>query len=146
MLIQCTPLLVEKAGVTPEVNLRNPLCTGEEARKQGNPPWLWNPGQTSPEVQNRGISGPTKRTCTLEKLKKKKSSCMTCTEAYCLQHILSMCCVLSVGGGLPLSWSSPSGDLGPEAGVLPSLRIDTYLWKRNPVHMAYVTWTHFCNV
>ena len=25
-------------------------------------PWLWNPGQTSPEVQNRGISGPTKRT------------------------------------------------------------------------------------
>ena len=25
------------------------------------PPWLWNPGQTSPEVQNRGISGPTKK-------------------------------------------------------------------------------------
>ena len=73
MLIQCTPLLVEKAGVTPEVNLRTPLCTGEEACKRGNPPWLWNPGQTSPEVQNRGISGPTKRTCVLQNLKKKKS-------------------------------------------------------------------------
>ena len=72
MLIQCTPLLVEKASVAPEVNLRNPLCAGEEARKWGNPPWLWNPGQTSPEVQNRGISGPTKRTCVLQKFKKKK--------------------------------------------------------------------------
>ena len=28
-----------------------------------DPPWLWNPGQTSPEVQNRGINVPTKRTC-----------------------------------------------------------------------------------
>ena len=27
-----------------------------------DPPWLWDPGQTSPEVQSRGISGPTKRT------------------------------------------------------------------------------------
>ena len=25
-----------------------------------DPPWLWNPGETSPEVQNRGISGPQK--------------------------------------------------------------------------------------
>ena len=39
-LIQCTPLLVEKAGVAPEVNVRNQLCAGEEARKRGNPPWL----------------------------------------------------------------------------------------------------------
>ena len=53
------------AGVTPEVNLRNPLHTGDEAFKRGNPPWLWNPGQTgqmSPEVQNRSISGPTRKT------------------------------------------------------------------------------------
>ena len=74
MLIQCTPLLVEKAGVAPEMNLRNLLCTGEEAGKRGNPPWLWNPGQTSPEVQNRGISGPAKRTCVLQKNFKKKYS------------------------------------------------------------------------
>ena len=31
------------------------------------PPWLWNSEQMSPEVQNRGISGPTKRTCGLQK-------------------------------------------------------------------------------
>ena len=39
-------------------------------------PWLYNPGQTSPEVQNRGISGPTKKTYILKnffkKYKKKK--------------------------------------------------------------------------
>ena len=57
---------MEKAGVAPEVNLRNLLCASEEARKRGNPP-----GQTSPEVQNRGISGPTKRTCVLQKFLKK---------------------------------------------------------------------------
>ena len=28
--------------------------------------WLWNPGQTSPEIQNRDISGPTKRTYVLQ--------------------------------------------------------------------------------
>ena len=39
-LIQCTPLFVEKVGVTPEVNLRNLLCSGEEASKWGNPPWF----------------------------------------------------------------------------------------------------------
>ena len=63
---------IQSAGVTPEVNLRNLLWTGEEVHKRGNPPWLWNPGQTSPEVQNRGISGPTKRTYVLQKFKKKK--------------------------------------------------------------------------
>ena len=49
------------AGVAPEVNLRNPLHAGNEAGKQGNPPRLWNPGQTSPQLQKKGISGPTKR-------------------------------------------------------------------------------------
>ena len=43
--------------------------TSGKARKR-DPPWLCNPGQTSPEVQNRGISGPTKRTYVLQKLKK----------------------------------------------------------------------------
>ena len=32
--------------------------TGDKAGKR-DPPWLWNPGQTSPEVQNKGISGST---------------------------------------------------------------------------------------
>ena len=56
---------IQSAGVTPEVSLRNRLRAGEKARKRGNPLWLWNSGQTSPEVKNRGISGPTKRTCVL---------------------------------------------------------------------------------
>ena len=28
------------AGVTPEVNAKISLCAGDEAHKQGNPPWL----------------------------------------------------------------------------------------------------------
>ena len=45
--------------------------SGKKAHKR-DPPWLWNPVQMSPEVQNRGISGPTKRTYVLQKLKKKQ--------------------------------------------------------------------------
>ena len=41
---------------------------------QRDPPWLWNSGQTSPEVHNRGISGPRKRTCVLQKFFKKSLS------------------------------------------------------------------------
>ena len=48
------------AGVIPEVSLSNPLDTNDETCNQGNPPWRSDPGQTSPEVQNRGISDPTK--------------------------------------------------------------------------------------
>ena len=47
-------------GVIQEVNLRNLLHAGDEACTQEIPHWLWNPGQTSPEVQNRAISGPSK--------------------------------------------------------------------------------------
>ena len=32
-----------------------------------DPPWLWNPGQTSPKVQNRDISGLTKMTRAFQK-------------------------------------------------------------------------------
>ena len=32
-----------------------------------DPPWLWNPEQTSPKVQNRGISGPPKMTHVLQR-------------------------------------------------------------------------------
>ena len=44
----------KSAGVMPEVNLRIPLHAGDEAFMGGIHP-VW---QTSPEVQNRGISGP----------------------------------------------------------------------------------------
>ena len=63
------------------------LCTVSRCRTRGesqefmahrwqstqarDPPWLWNPGDMSSEVQNRGISGLTKRTHVFQKLKKK---------------------------------------------------------------------------
>ena len=37
-----------------------------------NPLWLWNPEETSPEVWNRGISGPTNGHVSNKNLKKKK--------------------------------------------------------------------------
>ena len=40
-------------------------------RIRQNPLWLWTPEETSPEIQNRGISGPQKRTCVRQILKKK---------------------------------------------------------------------------
>ena len=51
------------AGVAPEVNLRIPLNAGGEACKWGGGSTLaLKPVTTSLEVQNRDISGPTKRT------------------------------------------------------------------------------------
>ena len=49
------PTSMLSAGVTIEMNLRI-----TQARKHTrDPPSLQNTGQTSPEVQNMGISGPT---------------------------------------------------------------------------------------
>ena len=61
---------IQSAGVTQEVNLRI-----TQARKHArDPSWLQNQGQTSPEVQNRDISGPTKKTYVLQKILKKNKS------------------------------------------------------------------------
>ena len=43
-----------------------------QVRIRQNPLWLWNPEETSPEVQNRGISGPTNGHVSNKKIKKKK--------------------------------------------------------------------------
>ena len=64
----------ELAGVAPEINPRNPLHEGNEAHRQGNPPLLWNPEETSTEVQNLGISVPTKRTDVLQENLSKKTT------------------------------------------------------------------------
>ena len=48
------------AGAKPEVNLKNPLLAGDKACKWGDPPWLWNPEQMSPKVQNRVSVAPKK--------------------------------------------------------------------------------------
>ena len=58
---------IQAAGVMPEVNPRNLLQVRKHAR---DPPWLWNPGQTSQENQNRDISGLEKGAYVL-RLKKK---------------------------------------------------------------------------
>ena len=59
----------QSAGVAPEVNLSNSAQARKHAR---NPPWLWNLGQMSLEVQNRDISGPMKRTYVLQTKNLKK--------------------------------------------------------------------------
>ena len=52
MLIQCTPLLVEKAGVTPVVTFR--ITAHKQERVQARYPlWIWNPWGRKHEVQNR---------------------------------------------------------------------------------------------
>ena len=53
----------KSAGVAPDVNLRITRWQRMQAR---DPPWVWNPGETQSEVQNRGISATMKRTCVLE--------------------------------------------------------------------------------
>ena len=58
------------AGITPEVNLRNPFHAGNRSCKWGIHPGFETQGQTSPKVQNRGISVPTKRTNVLRKKNK----------------------------------------------------------------------------
>ena len=58
---------------SPEVNQESILCRWK-SKQVSDPPWLWNLAQTSPLVQKRGISGPTKRTCVLQNLKKRTLS------------------------------------------------------------------------
>ena len=53
-----TMLVTKKlADATPKINRRSLVHVDNEACKQGDPPWLFNPGQTSPEIQTRDISG-----------------------------------------------------------------------------------------
>ena len=52
MLIQCTPLLVEKAGVAPVVTFRI-IARKQESMQARYPLWIWNPWGRTHEVQNR---------------------------------------------------------------------------------------------
>ena len=45
-----------------------------------DPPWLWNPGETSPEVENRVSVAPRKRTYVLQKLFFKKKQKVDATQ------------------------------------------------------------------
>ena len=52
MLIQCTSLLVEKAGVAPDMTFRITACKQERVQAR-YPLWIWNPWGRTHEVQNR---------------------------------------------------------------------------------------------
>ena len=56
-----------------EVNLRKPLHMCNNAGNHPDPPCLGNPEEISPEVQNRGISGPTKGLMSSKNFKRKPS-------------------------------------------------------------------------
>ena len=50
--IQCTPLLVEKAGVAPDVTFGITTCKQERVQAR-DPLWIWNPWGMTHAVQNR---------------------------------------------------------------------------------------------
>ena len=52
MLIQCTPLLVEKAGVAPDMTLGITTCKQERVQVRDSLQ-IWNPWGRTHEVQNR---------------------------------------------------------------------------------------------
>ena len=68
-----------------------------------DPPWLWNPGQTSSEVQNRGISGPSKRTHVLLNFFFKKDMNFILRQIYVF---LQWCCrfIVFTPKGLCTGW------------------------------------------
>ena len=92
------------------------LAHKQESMQARNPPWLWNPGQTSPEVRNRGISGPTKRTRVLQKFKKKEKKFNILSQHWGSR---SHNCTSSLGclrpkivWSLPEMWDDPDQFLG----------------------------------
>ena len=69
------PAIKRSAGVAPEVDLRKCTLHLHLKNKQirQNPLWLWNPEETSPEIQNSGTSGPKRgHKCPPKTLNKKK--------------------------------------------------------------------------
>ena len=49
-------------------------CT--QVTKWGDPPWLWNPGQTSPDVQNRVSVAPQKALMSYNFFSKNRKDCL----------------------------------------------------------------------
>ena len=72
------------AGVASELNLRNTFQTYMQVR---DPPSLWKPGQTSQEVQNRGVSGLTQEFCPSKKILKKLTDNSSYSTFYYLSDI-----------------------------------------------------------
>ena len=60
----------------------NVTSTPPLSSNKAEPTLALNPEETSPEVQNRGISGPTKRTHVLQNFFKKKEINWLCSDRY----------------------------------------------------------------
>ena len=105
-----------------------------QARKHlRDPPWLWNSEQTSPEVQNRGISGPTKRTYALQIFLKNKKNNKTILILIFLRFLYSVnkdCCRIREADSMEnvcVPWY-----LNSEWGFVNSLRAaKSYLFRRS---------------
>ena len=127
------------AGVAPEVNLRERvtlLVRLRQVRIRQNPLWLWNPEETSPEVQNRGISGPTKRTHVLQKILKKKKKKKK-KKKHCL---ISGTCCLTSGKHCLISgtWCPISGSTASQLVVIASYwYILHHIWYYHFISDAY---------
>ena len=81
---------------------------------QASPPWLWNPGQMSPEVQNRGISGPTKRTCVLKTKQKKNNARAKVNISFCSLGRGNILWIILFSTSLTLSLSVNGPQILPE--------------------------------
>ena len=71
------------------------LHTDKKARK-GDPHFLRDLGRRQPEVRNRGISDPTKKTCVLRKLqikKKPRRFTVSLKEFYLLNGVSFAACI-----------------------------------------------------
>ena len=64
----------KSAGITTNLNLMILLHSGEKAHKLGDPLWLWNPGQTSPEVPMRVSVAIKKDWCPQKNLKRERKN------------------------------------------------------------------------
>ena len=118
-------VVIRSAGVALQVNLRNPLKPGVKARDLT---WLYNPGQTSPEVQIINISGPTRRTAALQNffLKKIIPGYVSTTALRRLNSVLSMDTSVSLEMNSSVqvirSWPQPMLMLCSGAMVIPSAK------------------------
>ena len=73
-LIQCTPLLVEKAAVAPDVTLRLTACKQVSVQVRETPGFKTH-GEGHTKSKLRAISDPTKWTLVQQKYLKKKKNC-----------------------------------------------------------------------
>ena len=88
ILLWCTALLVEKAGVAPDVTRRFTMHKQVSVLAR-DPPWLWNPWGESQEVQNRGNQWPHIMDLGPTKIKKEHLSTEGFSKGVCLTGLLA---------------------------------------------------------